>query len=260
MLFIGEEEEKEKKKKMIKRRFYKIEHAGGNDDASDSSSDSEVEAEADAEEEASEEASENDVKVHNESSSTSSGYASEDSSANEVGIDSSGLLLNEEDAETGNDIQNLTDRQLSGSHSAKISEESDIIAEKDSLPADVAGHILKCKSVFRCRLCPRIVCLTEESLRAHLKSKRHARSEKLLNDGRLKVMLNSDGEEEQQETPAEMHARIVALAQPNQKMKNKGRQRQRKRLRRKKVGDDSDTGKARQGKQSPAKKRRKNEN
>lgn len=26
-------------------------------------------------------------------------------------------------------------------------------------------------------------------------------------------MLNSDGEEEQQETPAEMHARIVALAQ-----------------------------------------------
>lgn len=82
-----------------------------------------------------------------------------------------GLLLNEEDAETGNDIQNLTDRQLSGSHSAKISEESDIIAEKDSLPADVAGHILKCKSVFRCRLCPRIVCLTEESLRAHLKSK-----------------------------------------------------------------------------------------
>ena len=58
---------------MIKRRFYKIEHAGGNDDASDSSSDSEVEAEADAEEEASEEASENDVKVHNESSSTSSG-------------------------------------------------------------------------------------------------------------------------------------------------------------------------------------------
>ena len=62
---------------MIKRRFYKIEHAGGNDDASDSSSDSEVEAEveaeADAEEETSEEASENDVKVHNESSSTSSG-------------------------------------------------------------------------------------------------------------------------------------------------------------------------------------------
>lgn len=60
---------------MIKRRFYKVEHADGNDDASDSSSDSEVEAEAeaDAEEAASEEASENDVRGHNESSSTSSG-------------------------------------------------------------------------------------------------------------------------------------------------------------------------------------------
>ena len=59
---------------MIKRRFYKIEHAGGNDDASDSSSDSEVEAEADAEEETSEEASENDVKGHNESSTSSGLY------------------------------------------------------------------------------------------------------------------------------------------------------------------------------------------
>ena len=60
---------------MIKRRFYKVEHADGDDGASDSSSDSEVEAEAEAEaeEEASEEASEKDVKGHNESSSTSSG-------------------------------------------------------------------------------------------------------------------------------------------------------------------------------------------
>ena len=67
-------------------------------------------------------------------------------------------------------MQDLTDWQLSGSHVAKIAE-SDMVAEKDSLPADVAGYILKCKSVFRCRLCPRIVCLTEETLRAHLKSK-----------------------------------------------------------------------------------------
>ena len=32
-------------------------------------------------------------------------------------------------------------------------------------------------------------------------------------------MLNSDGEEEQQETPAEMHARIVALAQVGSQLK-----------------------------------------
>lgn len=67
-------------------------------------------------------------------------------------------------------MKNLTDRQLSDTHGAKVSE-SDIVGEKESLPADVAAYILKCKSVFRCRLCPRIVCLTEETLRAHLKSK-----------------------------------------------------------------------------------------
>lgn len=47
---------------------------------------------------------------------------------------------------------------------------------------------------------------------------RHSRSEKLLNGGRLKRYLNSDGEEEvisddDYETHAERHARIIALAQ-----------------------------------------------
>lgn len=42
---------------------------------------------------------------------------------------------------------------------------------------------------------------------------RHARSEKLLKENRLKAMLNSDGEIENQETALEMHARIVALAE-----------------------------------------------
>ena len=60
---------------MIKRRFYRIEHVDGNDDASVSSSDSKIEAEAEAEEETSaEEASENDVKGHNESSTSSGLY------------------------------------------------------------------------------------------------------------------------------------------------------------------------------------------
>lgn len=47
---------------------------------------------------------------------------------------------------------------------------------------------------------------------------RHSRSEKLLSNGRLKCILNSDGEEEvisddDRETHAERHARIIALAQ-----------------------------------------------
>ncbi|MQL69805.1 hypothetical protein Taro_002122 [Colocasia esculenta] len=48
---------------------------------------------------------------------------------------------------------------------------------------------------------------------AHL-PQRHARSKKLLEEGRLKLMLNSDGEiEEEEETHAERHARTVALLQ-----------------------------------------------
>jgi hypothetical protein len=45
-------------------------------------------------------------------------------------------------------------------------------------------------------------------------SQRHARSKKLLGEGRLKLMLNSDGElEEEQETHAERHARTIAISQ-----------------------------------------------
>ncbi|KAF8399054.1 hypothetical protein HHK36_014920 [Tetracentron sinense] len=191
-----------------------------------------------------------------------SGYESEDSSANEVDVDSSGLLTNDDEDGTGNERQHLNDSRLSGKRNAETVEaQSNIMAKEDSVPADFAGLILKCKSVFKCRLCPRIVCLTEDTLRLHLKSKKHARSEKLLNEGRLKLMLNSDGEiKEDQETHAERHARTVALAQDlaNPK-KNKARQRQKLRLRRKKIGDGSNKGKAKQSMKNPAKKRRRNE-
>nr|CAB3481014.1 unnamed protein product [Digitaria exilis] len=75
------------------------------------------------------------------------------------------------------------------------------------------------------------MCLNEDMVRVHLKSKRHARSKKLLGEGRLKLMLNSDGElEEEEETHAERHARTIALAQQVQKSKkDSGRQRQNRR-------------------------------
>jgi len=41
----------------------------------------------------------------------------------------------------------------------------------NSIQADFADCVLKCKSVFKCRLCPRIVCLSEETIKAHLNSK-----------------------------------------------------------------------------------------
>jgi len=41
----------------------------------------------------------------------------------------------------------------------------------DAVEADFANYILKCKSVYKCKLCPRIMCLNEEMVRVHLKSK-----------------------------------------------------------------------------------------
>uniref|UniRef100_A0A0A0KW76 Uncharacterized protein n=1 Tax=Cucumis sativus TaxID=3659 RepID=A0A0A0KW76_CUCSA len=77
-----------KRLEMIKRRFYRLEH-GDNDNASDSSVSS-----SDSEPDAYVEESQDDVEVQeddDESCSTSSGYESEDSSVNEVDVDSSGF-------------------------------------------------------------------------------------------------------------------------------------------------------------------------
>ncbi|GMH27222.1 hypothetical protein Nepgr_029065 [Nepenthes gracilis] len=223
---------------MIKRRFYRNEH-GKRDDASDSfsssSSDCDLEAQTD-------DASESEAADHQRIPqsepdaplcASSSGYESEDSSADDVDGDSPGFI-------NGNDIglkidrQKLTNAQLSSKEDGGIAKTS---------TGNVGRCSLKCKSVFKCRLCPKIICLNEETLRAHLKSRRHARSEKLLNDGRLKCVLNSDGEEvlleEDGETHAERHARIISLVQEEPKRKSRGRQRQRQRLKRKKGGNNA---------------------
>lgn len=225
---------------MIKRRFYRHEHGDRNSgsDSSSSSSDSELEAEAAEETEAEDDIAE--VKECRQSHSSSSG-----------------LLTNDDNIFIKSHSSSKRDAEIVGRL-------SNTVAEKDSVLSEV-DCILKCKSVFRCRLCPRIVCLSEETLKTHLKSKRHARSEKLLSEGRLKLMLNSDGEieeeEEDGETHAERHARIVAATQnsANSKKKNKGRQRQRKRLKKKEKGKDKNLDKAKQLTKSPAKKRLKSE-
>ncbi|XP_031395578.1 uncharacterized protein LOC116206887 isoform X2 [Punica granatum] len=226
---------------MIKRRFYKLEH-GDKDDpsgSSSSSSDSEVETGA------------------TDDSEDDAGYESEDSSGNEVGVDSTGSPVDEDDSETGNHGQSLSESPLPSKLQTKIkNRDFETTAEADVVPADALAYVLKCKSVFRCRICPRIVCLNEESLKAHLISKRHIRSEKLLNDGRLKSMLNSDGEVEDQETAAEMHARIVSLAKDNPTKKKKGEQQPRKRFRKKKMQAESDLEDAKRETKSSSKKQR----
>ncbi|KAJ8761318.1 hypothetical protein K2173_001374 [Erythroxylum novogranatense] len=239
---------------MIKRRFYKEEHGDKNAPSSDSSvssssSDSELEAEAEADHDA--------VSPPKEAQQSSGyfikcGYESEDSSANEIDVDSS-------DDETASDRQISADPQLSGKHGTDLLKESDNMAEKE-LIAHVPDCMLKCKSVYKCRICPQIVCLNEESMRAHLNSKRHARSEKLLKENRLKTMLNSDGEIENQETATEMNARIVAFAKDQPAKKNKGRQRQRKRMKRMRKKEEKDhpgMDKGRQSTKNPSKRIRK---
>ncbi|XAR71389.1 hypothetical protein NMG60_11028623 [Bertholletia excelsa] len=254
---------------MIKRRFYRHEHGDGDNVSDSSSSSSDSELEADATEQTEAEDVDDVSKIIGKSYSSSSGYESKDSSANGFDADSPGLLTNDDNTGTANDgdltVKSLSSRKTDAEIVDKLYKS---LATKDSVSSD-AAYILKCKSVFKCRLCPRVVCLTEDTLKAHLKSKRHARSEKLLSEGRLKLMLNSDGEiegeeeeEEEGETHAERHARTIAAVQSssnsNSKKNNKGRQRQRRRLKKRKE-KDSNLDKASQSTKQRAKKRQKSE-
>ncbi len=82
------------------------------------------------------------------------------------------LPISDDDDETGNERQILADSPVSGKlGSKKLEIQSNITGQKESIPEDLPDCILKCKSIFKCRICPRIICLNEESLRAHLKSK-----------------------------------------------------------------------------------------
>ncbi|GKV16707.1 hypothetical protein SLEP1_g27309 [Rubroshorea leprosula] len=203
---------------MIKRQFYKFEHGDG-DDASDSSSSSDSELEAQATEESEEDVVEE--QENDEAHSSPSGYKREDSSGDEVDFDTAGVV-NEDDNETGDDQETFADHQSPSKHSDEIPNEKLSTAVKmESLPDDFPSCILKCKSVFKCKICPRIVCLNEDTMRAHLKSKRHARSEKLHKEGRLKAILNSDGEIENQEIAAETQAPLTAVVKDKQKKKKK---------------------------------------
>ncbi|XP_027352750.1 uncharacterized protein LOC113863384 [Abrus precatorius] len=234
---------------MIKRRFYKLDH-GDRDasNASSSSSESEVEVEAESTEESEDDEIVEVKQDDDEVGSTSSGYESEDSSANDVNVNSAGLLSSEDDAGTINERQILINRELP---SQSDLEKSNVLAEKKSLPSAMPSYVLKCKSVFKCRICPRIICLSEDTLRDHLQSKRHARSEKLLIEGRLKAMLNSDGEIEDQEV-SEIQTNDT---EDNAKKNYKGPKQHEKRLRKKK-SDKANTRKKLSTK-GPTKRRRK---
>eukprot|EP00850_Spirogloea_muscicola_P005955 SM000028S10049 [mRNA] locus=s28:132277:134506:+ [translate_table: standard] len=117
-------------------------------------------------------------------------------------------------------------------------EGSDVCRSDTELEAEMEeGGLVLCVGpagrVLKCRICPQAVCLSEKSMAAHLASKGHARSLKKSKEGRLAVMLNSEGEEEEAtETHAERLQRLSQAAAPMQvhsDRKSRGRQRQRKR-------------------------------
>ncbi|CAN1851189.1 hypothetical protein LINPERHAP1_LOCUS40127 [Linum perenne] len=185
---------------MIKRRFYRLDHGDKNEPSSGSSSSSDSDVEAEASEN-----SDHDDAVAEEADpqdgtrTTSSGISS-------PYIAISRYFDEPKDDESGEDEQNPLSHHLSGRRFSKP------INQKESGPDDMPDCVLQFKSVYRCRICPRIICLTEQTMSVHLKSKRHARSEKQLKENRLKEALNSDGEIENQETAAEMNARVIAIA------------------------------------------------
>ncbi|KAL3525495.1 hypothetical protein ACH5RR_013867 [Cinchona calisaya] len=248
---------------MIKRRFYKLEH-GDRDAPSESSSSSDSELEAEATEESDpEEEEEYDERVAEvrkggaASSYSSSGYESEDSSAKELNLDSSGLPTSDDDGGSRNDRESFVESHATGKGKAEsINVQHNTVHEIGDIPSDVADCVVKRKSVFKCKLCPRIVCLTEDSLKAHLKSKRHSRSEKLLGEGRLKLMLVDDIKVDGEADPENNSSGQVSVKTP---VMAKRRHIHSKKFKKKK-GKDSRLDKARQSTKNPAKKRRRNDN
>nr|XP_009765807.1 PREDICTED: uncharacterized protein LOC104217301 isoform X5 [Nicotiana sylvestris] len=208
---------------MIKRRFYKLEH-GDRDAPSESSSssdDSELEAAAteDEEEYEYEEEDDNDTKEEEDDVARLTG-----------GNESSSVGLQSSDE----DVTTLKDTKISGETHLLEKGIADLdnarknsMPEEDDIPRDALDYVLKCKSVFKCRICPRIVCLTVQTLNAHLKSKRHARSEKLLKEGKLKLMLTEDGRIEGEIHPEE-DSPIRGQNPSESKKKSKGLKRQHK--------------------------------
>ncbi|KAF3443461.1 hypothetical protein FNV43_RR13143 [Rhamnella rubrinervis] len=234
---------------MIKRRFYREEHGDRNEEASDSSSSSSSFSDSEIQESEDDEVSVAQVQDEAESCSTSSGYESEEISGNVIDGGLSSDTVNEEDAGTGNGRQIFLDSQLSSKYASELlDKQSNVVEENDSLPGELPDCVLKCKPFLKCRLCPRIVCLNEKTMRTHLQSKRHARSEKLLNDGRLKAMLNSDGEIVHEETLQSSMLKLLLKHRINQNKKEEDKK------------HDSNEGKTRQSKENPTKKRRKHEN
>ncbi|KAL3679733.1 hypothetical protein R1sor_022689 [Riccia sorocarpa] len=145
-----------------------------------------------------------------------------------------------------NEVEELLAQRKVSNQWAEAVDEDDTERARDRLEDNTVISVGGESKVLKCRLCPKIICLNEETMQTHLASKRHARSLKQLAEGRLKIKLDSDGEEDEEgETHAERYARTLAAAQEVQEeskntKRDSGRQRQRRREKAKKAKSQSE--------------------
>lgn len=234
---------------MFKRQFYAVDHAD-NDDAS--SSDSSVNTNSD------------DDSAHDQDDDASSPEEATPGS-NDFDSDSEGGGEPPESESEDEEWNTFRDRNvkvvqsIDSSHfllkKPTTTETADDESGEDEAATESGGDrvVLRVGGVLKCRYCVKILCLSDESMKAHLLSKRHARSLKQLASGKLKVQLDSDGnEEEEGETHAERLERIRSIAEekvvPVKRKAKSGRPRQRKRAKQK-------PGKAERALQKSAKQR-----
>ncbi|MCO5552703.1 hypothetical protein L7F22_006220 [Adiantum nelumboides] len=228
---------------MIKRQFYSLEHRSRDDKASSASSTSSSSAH-----EGSADSEPHSPALEQEEDKTSfpgsdPEASDKDGDANKAGNRDIAAVeqVNTNDDDDG--YPRSKQRKKQKVSKPDLSNQwADLVAETLNEEAvDFADEcVVSCKKVLKCRLCPKTICLSRESMQGHLVSKKHARSLKLLSEGRLKVTLNSDGEEEEQgETHAERHARILASFEKEaakhstERKRASGRQRQRRRAKNK---------------------------
>lgn len=82
-----------------------------------------------------------------------------------------GLPTSDDDAGTQQASQIAMEGHLLGKGNGESVDMGQSTSKDGELPSNLPDCVVKCKSVFKCRLCPRIVCLTQETLQAHLISK-----------------------------------------------------------------------------------------
>lgn len=220
---------------MFKRQFYAVDHADNGQDSSSDESDLGT--------------SDDDSDEENEEVAQRSGGSSDDeAAASEEGSDE-----DEDDDDEMRDSESedeewsaFRDRNIkvvqpidSSYFLSKKSAEASVDGKEHTKTENVEepvgdGVVLRIRGVLKCRLCVKVLCLSDETMKAHLQSKRHAKSLKRLAAGKLKVQLNSDGEEEDEaETHAERLERIRRVAEekvePVKSGASSGRRNRRKR-------------------------------